>query len=237
MLRIAVVDDSVEICEIVQNTLQRLAATPISVTCYTNPELLGFDVQEKYTYDVYFLDVEMPYVNGIQLAKNIRSYQHNAKIIFLTSHAKFAIHGYDMDIQAEYFVVKSRMNEYLPKIMKSIEKEMADETQYYIIENNVKFIRIALSEILYARKDNKNVILITEHGNYDDRISLREFAEKVNSEEFVKIERGYIINVRQIREVSAHTVTMKNGDVLFISRDTKKRFRGFVNTFWGHELE
>ena len=96
MLKIAVCDDEInEISSISSfiNTYMAEHDIPISYKCYTSSvELASKSAYEKY--DLYLLDVIMPVLNGMSLAREIRSFDKAADIIFLTASPEFAVESY-----------------------------------------------------------------------------------------------------------------------------------------------
>lgn len=105
MLRIAVVDDEADQRALIAEYLARFcagAAREIDVDAYCN----GFDFLSVFDsrYDAVFLDIQMPDMNGIQVAEEIRATDQRVKIVFITNLGQYAVQGYA--VRAMDFIVK-----------------------------------------------------------------------------------------------------------------------------------
>lgn len=236
MMRIALVDDSIEICEMAKSTIEESVEGGVSVDSFTNPEMLLYDICEGIKYDAYFIDIEMPQMDGITLAKEIREKHKDGWIVFLTSHSELALVGYDIDIQAKHFIVKSRMNEKIPELMKHFEDLMKEMHNYYTIQSNIRFARINCEDIRYIHKVGKNIEIVTGTDKYCERKTLSQIMQELNMPEIIMIERGFLVNIRHIREISNNVITIDSGKQLFISRTKVKEVKQKVNEYWGGVL-
>lgn len=98
MPRIAIVDDQEEYLEEICNLIEKFYfknGIPYVVNTFSNAQLLLYEMEEKLYFDIYLLDIEMPGINGLSLAEKIRSMDDAGYIVFITSHLKFLINGYD----------------------------------------------------------------------------------------------------------------------------------------------
>lgn len=235
MLRVAIVDDNEEIIAIIKRHIQEAISTPISLKYYTNSEVLKLDVEEEILCDIYVLDIEMPNMSGLDLAKYIREKQENAQIVFLTSHPEFALQSYDVKIQAFQYILKGKMKEQLPETLKVLEKKIGKKN-YYTIQTQVRFAKVDCEEILYIHKEGKNVVIVTAEGSYKERKTLERVVEDINLPELIFIERGYAVNVLHIKEIKNNVILMDHGEELYISRLNVKRVKQQVNEYWRMHL-
>lgn len=80
------------------------------------------------------------------------------------------------------------------------------------------FEKVALREICYIYKEQKNSIFVTLQGKKANRESLKEVAEKLPKEQFVMAERGYIVNLLHVERLEKGMLTMDNGDLIKVGR-------------------
>lgn len=231
-MRIAVVDDNQDLCEIAKSIILKSVESDVSVTCFTNPQELMFGLEDKKIYDIYFLDIEMPQITGIALAEYIREKHEDAWIVFLTSHAEFALAGYELNIRAKHFIVKSRMEEKLPDLMKYFEAQMTKKIPYYTIKSTVRFTRINCEEIRYIHKVGKNIEIVTDTERYHERNTLNQILEELNMPEIIPIERGILANIRHIQKVDGNIVVMDTKEELIIGRSKIKAVKQKVKEYW-----
>lgn len=196
--------------------------------------MLKYDLSEKIRYDIYFLDIEMPEINGLQLAKEIRKTDENAIIIFVTSYLKYSIVGYELGIYR--YIPKDNISKKLIPALESASQEVGRETeQLYIVSTNTRCEKIRYEDMLYIYKDRKYSIICCDNATYKVRKSLRQVYEELNrsgQKQFIFIERGYIANIVQIKKVQNGEVIMQNGEILNIGRSFYSVVKQEVAEYW-----
>lgn len=242
MVKIAIVDDSIEILasirKIVENiTIKFLDDQELEIYTYARAELLIYDLEEHVHFDIFLLDVEMPDMNGIELAKNIRKMQENGYIIFLTSHPQFAIRGYDRKVRAYQYLLKETMNSRLPEVMEDVIRRcLREEKQYYFIVNQHRMEKLKYQNIIHIKKDGKNCMIVMVDGVHTDRTTLENIMGCLDTAMFLPIERGCIVNIEHICKIQRNEVYMDNGDILEISRNNIQKVKKRVSRYWGENV-
>ena len=94
-MRIMVVDDEVLALEDFEDTCRELGITDEIVKFYNPLDALSFVAMNKV--DIAFLDIEMPVVKGIELAKRIKAFCRNVRIIFTTGYSEYALEAFSVD--------------------------------------------------------------------------------------------------------------------------------------------
>lgn len=91
-------------------------------------------------------------------------------------------------------------------------------------------------DMIYIEKEkgSKYICYITEHAIYKERISLKKLSEKLESDEFILIERGYIINVSHIASMKDGMVLMDNGARIFVNRISFKKIKEQISLYRGN---
>ena len=113
-MRIAACDDDVSFLQelsVLLNQYGEENCCNMEYKIYTNPLELVNQIEKGVHYDVILLDVFMPGINGIQCAKDIRTFDSLVKIIFLTSSAEFAVESYS--VKAYQYLLKPIQKEKL----------------------------------------------------------------------------------------------------------------------------
>lgn len=233
-LKVAIVDDNDILRKNAKDVVRKtIPEGHLELKTYTKGEGLLFDMEENT--DIYILDVEMPGINGIELAKELRKKDKGGEIIFLTAYAKYAVLGYET--HAYSYILKDEMESKLPQILRQLyEKICSGRQKYYIIETNSRFEKIPMSEILYINKEEKNCIFVTRDGEYRERISLNEVFQKLSEEEFIYIDKGQIVNIPNIERIVQETVYMAEDIKLTISRANIKKVKNAVKKYWSGKI-
>ena len=97
MTKVAFCDDDLSVIETISVLINQYRVKrnlEIEYAAFQSPLELLAEIEKGMRFDVLFLDVVMPGENGIEVAKEIRQYDNNTKIIFLTSSEEFAVQSY-----------------------------------------------------------------------------------------------------------------------------------------------
>ena len=220
-IRITVVEDEEHFAKHLVRCLEewsRKAEWNVKIEQYGGAEPLLVRLDSDMLDDVYILDVEMPYMNGIQLAQCIRRKDPDAYIVFLTAHEEWALQGYD--VQACGYVLKEKYSDKLQRILQEIiEKLKWEEKDVYAICSDRKWKKIRQSEITYLEKNGKNTVFhCRKKMDYRERKSLQDVVKVLSPEHFVPISRGQVVNLGQVQSMDGGMLFVSSGEKLDVSR-------------------
>lgn len=169
----------------------------------------------KINIDAAFLDINMPDIDGISLAREIYEINNKIKIIFATAYDYYAIKAFDLD--AVDYILKpfeeNRVKMAIEKLLKSIEDENSmDSIKNFIKESEWKINKISVwksdrvilidvSDIVYIMADGRNTLIKTICGEFPSNQNLCDFERKLCNNNFLRIHRSYIINLEQVKEI------------------------------------
>lgn len=182
---------------------------------YTKPAILLNAITSGKRYDVLFLDIMMPEIDGISLARELRELDEDMLIVFITSKIEFMQTGYE--VKAFRYLLKDQIDTGLPRIWKDIEQELLDRADtYFTYEFERKTYRYPCRDVLYLESNLRRIIL---HTNRDTAVLYGKLDDlAIKYPKFVRIHKSYLVNRRHLRSISAGMVVLSNGDVLPISR-------------------
>ena len=188
---------------------------------YQNPSALLEAISQGARYDVLFLDIMMPKIDGISLARELREYDENMIIVFITSKIEYMQVGYE--VRAFRYLLKEQLDNGLLKVWDDITKELFDRKDpYFTYEFERQSHRFPIRDIIYFESNLRRIVIHTKssetavlYGKLDD------IDDKYSS--FIRIHKSYLVNSRHIRSVSAGTIVMSNGEVLPVSRKYASR--------------
>ena len=238
MIHIAICDDvyiSMKLNETLIKSLLESHKIPYNIHLYNSSESLLFDIQERKYFDLFILDIEMPYVNGLEVAKNIRDFGLNSLIIFISSHERFVFDS--MKHEAFRFLPKDKVKELIDEaLLDAIKKIHNLKNTSYVVKTATRYERIQYKDILYIRKDRKNSIIYTLQGSTHERKSINAIFESLNSCEFCFIDRGCIVNLHHVSKLDSLTIHMDNHSVLHVSRQRIIEVKKYMNQYYGKQL-
>ncbi len=236
--RIVVVDDDMVFSEKIEKIIKFLYEElnePVLVSRYSKGSILLDELSMNRSYDIYFLDVEMPGISGLELAQRIKSVEADADIVFVSAHTKYAVPSYK--IRACYYILKEEYKEEVPAILKRIRQERLDKAKdYYVIQNTAYGKRMQMDDIMYLMREKKYVIFYcVNEQEYKERGSLGDVYGKLPHDRFVYIDRGYIINLKHVSDWEGDVIRLHSGVELIASRRMCLAFRDALARYWRGE--
>ena len=234
MIRIAICDDELDFASKVQEQMKQYLdenKLEYEIIVYDNAQTLENAIIIGEYYDMLWLDIQMPCVDGITVARRIRKRLPHIILIFLSAHAKYV---YDtFEINTFRFILKDQMDLRFKKALHDAVKKLENEKeQYYMIKNKVGIEKISIREIMYIWKDSRNCVIEKFDGEIRVRKSLGQVYEELPQEEFVWVNRGTICNLSQIVRVDGDDVVMKNGKKVPVIRGKIKELKTMVTRYW-----
>lgn len=184
-------------------------------------------------YNIFFLDIEMPEVNGMLLAKQIREIFPDAVIIFMTSHDEFAPDGYR--VQALRYLSKQTWRQYLNEALDAAMAQLRkQETGSLTVSHYGSIQRIAHRDILYIRHISRYCQIVTKSGKtIQDQRGIKKLFEIICDDRFLFIDRGAFINLDYLQRIENGQAVMTNGDSLAISRRLLPQVKLSINRYYG----
>lgn len=217
---IAVCDDQASELELITRLLQTWQEerrTPVRChTFHSAGELLDAARCERFT--LYLLDVMMPGVDGMEAAREIRSFDAAADIVFLTSSPGFAYESYG--VRAMEYLLKPVSARLLFPVLDQLALREQKPQDGLTIKSGTLLVRVPFSQLAYVEVNGKHLYFNLADGQVREAAgSLREYEDELLARpEFVRIHRSYIVNMMQISELSNAGVHTFSGKELPVSR-------------------
>jgi two-component system response regulator LytT len=167
-------------------------------------------------YDVIFLDIQMPGLNGVQLAEVLSGLSRPPSIIFVTAHSEHAVKAFE--VKATDYLVKpveiERLRQAIGRLEPAAEQAPA-KVERIPVEKAGKKLLISVSDILYVMAKDDYSYLYTPADRYLSTISLAQLEIKLEPVGFFRIHRRYLVNLARVKEV----VPMYGGTLLLTLAD------------------
>lgn len=219
---IAICDDHPQDLRQITDIIAQYAAScpvPLRYRAFTHAEpMLQAAKAERFTH--YFLDVVMPSLDGVTAAHEIRSFDPDAKIVFLTSFREYAYEGYQ--VRACDYLLKPIQGEQILSLLAQFEKEERCIQECLCIQDSRSLFRIPFSSLSHLEINQKKLYFSLTNGEiFQISGSLAEYEPLLLARpEFIKIHRSYIANLGQIASLSPSGCIMFSGKCLPVSRLT-----------------
>jgi len=182
----------------------------IDCVAFHSPLELMAEIERGKSFDIIFLDILMPGENGMDAALEIRNYDRNVKIIFLTSSSEYAVQSYTVD--AYYYQLKPVLEESFFRLMDSAvsacDKEQSDSL---ILRCKSGIARIELRKLEYCEVIHRTLFIHLTNGEVLESIgSLDELSKRLAPfGGFIRPHRSYLVNLEYVRNLSYRAITMR----------------------------
>ena len=155
-MRIAVCDDEEKFRTQARDLIDKLVGSmDVVVDAYSDGKRL-LEAFDKKPYEVVFLDIEMPSMDGITLAKKLRERSGSVYIVFLTGHVEYALEGYE--VNALRYLTKPVKEDKLREVLRFVMDRSTSKRQLMIKEDGEEKL-INVSDIIYFEAQNQYVII------------------------------------------------------------------------------
>lgn len=222
-MRVAVLDDTPEDVERLDLFLHRYAQErdlTLNVETFDSGE--GFLAEFRSQYDVVFLDIEMPGVDGMGVARAIREKDGDVGIVFVTNLAQYAVQGYE--VSAVDFIVKPYTYYVLcEKLDRALARLKRRERHTLLLSGRDGVHRIPTSSLLYIEKKGDYLVFHTEEGVFRERGSIRACRERLAGLPFGECTSGCLVNLDYVTRIGKEDISL--GEVtLPLSRRLRRQF-------------
>ena len=156
-------------------------------------------------YDIVFMDIELPDLNGMTAARKLREIDKNVVLIFVTNLAQFAVRG-------KVVCGKSGV-----KLLVSV-----DDAMMTIMSSDIKYLEIM----------SHNIIFHTVHGDYRSYGTLKKIEKQLTDAHFMRCNSCYLVNLRYVTSVKGFSVYVGD-NCLHISHPRKQAFLRALNNYYG----
>lgn len=208
---------------------------------FSDAESFLFEWAENKNWDVLFLDIQMPGMNGVELAKKIRDQGNQVAVVFTTGITDYLQEGYE--VAALHYLVKPLDQEKVENCMQRVMRERSEREreQSFLIEaeeirNGVmgerSMLRLLQRDIIYIEAVAHNSDLHLEKYVYRDREGIGVWRERLKENDFVSCHRSYLVNLLYIKRIDRAEIILDSGERLPLSRRNVKNVKDAFIRFY-----
>lgn len=220
MMKIAVCDDDTAMAAYLEGLLEQYAqthGTALRTECF-HSALALMDRLRETDFDLLLLDILMPGLTGIQAARDIRAFDRETSIVFLTASPEFAVESYA--VEAFSYLLKPIRKEALFPVLEKLERQKSRREETLLLPTPSGLLRLAYSDIEILEVNSKRLLFYLADGSVQ-QISgtLAEFEPQLlKSSAFFKVHRSYVVNLDCVRNLGAGELTTYSGKTVPVSR-------------------
>ena len=236
-IRIAIIDDDENSREQIKTITEKTLSEQNQncfVKTYASAIDLLMDLENGVYYGAFLVDVKMPKMTGLELARKIQKYYADATIIFVTDYVQYSPGAFE--VNAFRYIMKRDLHEKLPMALKKMIPRLENKaTGCYIIRRYLDAEVLLYREIFYIKKEGKNVVFCHTHGESSERKSLIKIAEELPQGQFVEVSRGYLVNASYVMALKNKELIMRNGDRIPVARKNIEDILERIAAYWNSE--
>jgi len=226
-MRVLICDDDQDSIDLCQGQLIKLAdqhKISIEIQTVTSGNELLFYIDSKYSkVDLIYLDIHMPDMNGITIAKKIRARGFHMDIVFYTEDAESAADAFDVEA-LNYIIKKKTSKEKFEQVfLKACERSKQRNSEYIMLSCAGEHLQVAIDEIRFFEVRNRVVTVYYQNndekgGHFEFYSSLAKLEEFLYGKGFIRIHSSYLVNEKYILHANRKEVILTSGETLPVGR-------------------
>lgn len=183
------------------------------------------------TADVIFLDIDLQDSNGIKIAKAIRQFDKQVKIVFITSHRNYK--GLAFSVRAFGYVDKPVTGEQIAEQLHDIETYIQDAKGVIAHKFNTEdgAVNITLDDILYFAKEGRKVKIVTFSSSYIIREKIADLESQLAQYNFFSPHVSFLVNLEYVSDCKNYIVSMVDKAQIPLSQRKSTSFRAELDAF------
>jgi two-component system, LytTR family, response regulator len=199
-------------------------------------------IQENIV-DIIFLDINIPMLDGMLLAKTINKFKFKPKIVFITAYKEHAVEAFELE--AFDYVLKPYSDQRIINTLNKLKEsqsnksndigEKVDTYDTVTLWKHDKMVVLKSSDIYYCEARERETLVYSINSEYIVKSSISEFYKSISNSQFFKTHRSYIVNINKIKEIIPwfnNTYVLKLKDIdreIPVSRSNIKEFRNIMH--------
>lgn len=184
----------------------------VRIDTYSCPTDLVNKAKNGEMYDIYVLDIIMDPISGIELAKTLKTFKKDIKVVFTTTSKDFAVDAFE--IKAEHYIIKPYTKEQIKEALDRVfDFKQEDE---YLVKNTSKGLKkIPVKSICYSESNGHYQYILLESGEVlKIRLKTNELWEELSKyEQFTRPHSGYIVNMDYVKTITAFGMSVCGKDI------------------------
>lgn len=199
-----IVDDQASVIKTLSDYIQDTPSLKLVYSTLKPQEIVSF-LPEIKEPSILFLDIDMPMINGLQIAEMVNTY---TAVIFITGHTEYAIEAFNRGAH-DYLIKPFSYERFLQSVHKVNQRhpyknvEDTSRKHTFIFNKYGELVKINFSDIYFIRAEANYIAIHKESGYILSRMRLKDVLAEFPVKHFMQVHKSYIISIDKIHKLSS----------------------------------
>jgi len=167
-------------------------------------------------FDIYFLDIQMNNLSGIDTAKQIRIAHKNVLIIFITGFKDYVFDAFD--VNAFHYITKPINEKKFKEILHSAISLLSKKDKCIIAKTSNSSYKVYLKDIIYIESNQRKIIIHTNYDLIEYYYKISDLENELLEDNFFRCHKSYIINLKYVHSFDSTFITLENSEKVYVSK-------------------
>jgi len=173
-------------------------------------------LSSSYEFDIYFLDIQMNNISGIDTAKEIRILHKNVIIIFITGLKDYVFDAFD--VNAFHYITKPINENKFKEVLNSAIRSLSKKDKFLIAKTSSYSYKVYLKDIVYLESNQRKIILHTTYDTIEYYYKISDLENELSEYNFFRCHKSYIINLKYVQSFDSNFIIFENSDKVYVSK-------------------
>lgn len=235
-VKILLVDDEPAVAEFLKSILQDIPGVTVIATAHNAYEALS--AVRHYKPQVVFLDVDMPHISGLQLAKKLRAEYEKIYLVFATAYPDYALQAFE--VYPFDYILKpfnaQRLKKTMHRLCNTIENAAnSDENIVVLVDKHGEQRILSINEIAYLESQGHKIRIKTTNSEFTINGDLNTLEMRLKARGFFRSHRSFLVNEKQITTIVpvgyTYDIQLKSGDRVPLSRRQRNQLANRLKSY------
>lgn len=232
-LKILICDDDIKIIDEIREYLNAFSQKHkmyFSIDAFCNSTKV---TEIDTSYDMAFIDIEMPTVDGLTLAALLKERNKNIIIFIVTSFGCYLDDAMDLEV-FRYLTKPIDSNRFYRALKTSLDRYHSD-TQVIVLEDYDECYTVFTKDILYITTENKRAAIVTNQGKYLSNQRISYWKNNLKDIDYlVQSHYSYIVNMRYVAEFNKKDLCLESDNQKFILPISQRKYSDFKKSYFAY---
>lgn len=237
-MKILICDDNTIFCDSLERLLVQYEInhgnTFVIRKVFSGEEALEKLKQESW--DVLFIDIEMPKINGVEVGVRIRAeiQNYSIKLIYVSSESSYAMELFKVDTFD--FLIKPINYADLEEVMDKLQNSLNRNAEIFVYSKKGQTVRCKVEDILYFESHLKKTVIVTRQKTDEFYSSLKDIFGALKDKHFFYCHKSILVNYDRVSEFYYDKLVLENNKVVEISQAKRKEVRKMISEMGGCDV-